>query len=107
MREAQEEEHGGHVLAAFEHWRDKGQWPTLSPTAAFFVAERLEWAARIAELLATPPHAGSPRSAVPAFPMGTVARDAMLWLALEVYPRYSPRRLRRWSDERSDDFWRD
>ena len=93
-----EEESLQQVREAFEHCKATGRWPTMSATTAFFVRDRLEWAARFAEQCARPPHADAATTALPSFPRGTVRIDAVLWLAVEMYDHYG--RPKRWRDYR-------
>lgn len=98
VREAIEGESATQVLEALEHWQREGRWPKLAPQAAFFVAERLEWAGSFAVLLAKPAHDGPVPLVAPSFPPGTRARDVVYFLAWYVYNRYSQRSLLRWCD---------
>lgn len=106
FREAAGESSCQQVLEGLAHWRETGQWPTLSPEAAFFLSDRLKWSAHFAELLATPPHVDAHPTAAPSFPHGTRGRDAVHWLAMVIYDRYHPVKMRRWLDRRGDDLYR-
>jgi hypothetical protein len=104
MRGAIEDDCGGQAFFALGHWRETGQWDYDSPESGHFIADRLEWAAKFSELLATAPSPECGLTAGPGFHSGTPVRDVVYWLAWDIYGHYHPKRLQRWGDRRVGEY---
>lgn len=91
--------------SGIEQWLETQQWPKLSANAGFFARERLQWAGRIAALIATIPSTPEGCLGFADFVPQTRIRDVVQWLAIDVYGR-GIEAPRRWRERAFDDLHR-